>query len=353
MPNLFIELLQVTVGTRYLLSQVPTSIEWQSLFYEGQRQAVNCILLEGIERLPESQRPPKPLLMQLIGSGEILKQRNLLLNNACVELQFIFSENGFKSCILKGQGNALLYSAPLLRQSGDIDIWVEGNREDVIEFLRNKGQIGHIDIKHCDWSIFQNAIVEVHFIPSWFCNPFINKKFSLWIKNQKNIQFDNKSELGFNRPTVLFNLVYLLIHIYRHLFDEGIGLRQLMDYFYLLQHSTLEERREAMKVLISFRMKRFVGAVMYVLYEVFNIEENLLCQPLRKDGRFLLNEIMESGNFGHYDKRNNHKQKGRCVNGLQNIRRNVKFVWYYPQEVCWIPIWKIWHYYWRKRKGYL
>lgn len=353
MQDLFTELLQVTVGTRDSLSRVPSGLEWQALYEEGQRQAVDSILLDGLERLPQNQLPPKTVLLQWIGAGELLKQQNQVLNKACIELQAVLSNNGYRSCILKGQGNALLYTQPLLRQCGDIDIWVDGNRDEILSFLRKNGQVGHIDIKHCDWDIFQETPVEVHFIPTWFYNPFVNKKLQRWFNNQKSFQFENESELGFTKPTIVFNLVYVLIHIYRHLFDEGVGLRQLMDYYYVLQHSTLEERQEAMGVLNTFRMKRFVGSVIYVLQVVFKLDDDyLMCKPLRKDGRFLLNEIMRAGNFGHYDKRIHHHQ-GRLANGIENVKRNLRFVGYYPQEVCWMPVWKFWHYCWRKKKGYL
>ena len=325
MQDLFIELLQVTVGTRDILSRVPSGLEWQSLYEEGQRQAVDSILLDGIERLPENQRPPKAILLQWIGTGEMLKQRNQLLNKAC----------------------------PSLRQCGDIDIWVDGDRAAILSFLRKNGNVGSVDIKHCDWNILQDVPVEVHFIPTWFYNPFTNKKLQNWFKEQKSIQFNNKSELGFTRPNISFNLVYILIHIYRHLFDEGIGLRQLMDYYYVLKQSTVEERQEAMRVLCSLKMKQFVGAAMYVLQKVFQLDDGyLMCQPLQKDGQFLFNEIMRAGNFGQYDERN-HRQQGRLANGIENIKRNLRFVSRYPQEVCWMPVWKIWHWCWRKRKGYI
>ncbi len=63
------------------------------------------------------------------------------------------------------------------------------------------------------------------------------------------------------------------IDIYRHLLDEGVGLRQLVDYYYILQHSSESERQEAVVTLTSFRMKRFVGAVIYVMQEVLGMEE--------------------------------------------------------------------------------
>ena len=351
---LFLEIIQISVGARSFLSKKPTEHEWKEMFATAQKQAIAGMAFDAIEKLfSKGLNIPKELLLEWIGLSEQIKSRNNVVNRRCQEVEAILRAYGYKSCLLKGQGVALYYSTPLMRQSGDIDVWVDRGRDSAIEALSKNGQIGHVDIKHCDWNIFQDVLVEVHFIPTWFYNPFTNKKLQKWLEGQKNIQFEHESEIGINTPTTVFNLVYVLIHIYRHLFDDGIGLRQLMDYYYVILHSTAEERQESMRVLITFRMRRIAGAVMYVLQEVFKLDDGFfMCQPLHKDGQFLLNEIMRAGNFGHYDERNHH-QKGRLANGIENIKRNLRFVGRYPQEVCWMPAWKIWHWCWRKRKGYL
>ena len=353
MQELFIELLQISIGTRKCFSRVPNAIEWNAIYAEAEKQAVLGVIMDGIECLPDNQRPPKIMLLQWIGMVQMMEQTYNIHCEHAKKLFNSFLVAGFKSCLLKGIGNAQYYPNPQRRQCGDIDIWVEGEREDVIGYVRKHGQIGHVDVKHCDWKVFDDMEVEVHFIPTWFYNPLTNKKLQRWVEGQKDIQFKHTSELGINTPTNLFNLVYVLIHIYRHLFDEGVGLRQLVDYYYVLNHSNSEERIEAMTVLSSFRMKRFVGATMYVMQSVFGMDDGyLLSQPLQKEGEFFLNEIMLAGNFGHYDERNKHHQS-RWMNGFQNVKRNLRFVSRYPQEVCWMPAWKIWHWCWRKKKGYL
>ena len=147
-------------------------------------------------------------------------------------------------------------------------------------------------------------------------------------------------------PTLAFNRVYILVHIYRHLFHEGIGLRQLLDYYFVLhQGFTEEERTETMRTLRSLRMQRFTAAVMWVLQEVFAMDERyLLTDPNEEEGRFLLSEIMLAGNFGHYDERI--KRSAKVTEwGLfcRRVGRNLRFLRSYPSEVLWSPFFKLWH----------
>ena len=128
-----------------------------------------------------------------------------------------------------------------------------------------------------------------------------------------------------------------------------------MDYFFILIHSTKEERDNAYHVLQRLRLKKFVGAIMYVLKKVFAVDQKLLlCKPNIKEGKFLLNEILIGGNFGFYDSRNKWFDKGhRLEKNLYNTKRNLRYLFHYPSEVICIPFWKTWHYLWRIKRGYL
>ena len=141
------------------------------------------------------------------------------------------------------------------------------------------------------------------------------------------------------------------MHIYRHLFAEGIGLRQLLDYYFVLyQGFTAEEREETMRTLSALKMQRFTAAVMWVLQHVFGMEERyLLTTPNEREGRFLLNEIMLAGNFGQHDERLQHgKGESRLHWGLRKVMRNFRFVRSYPSEVLWSPLFKLWQFFFFK-----
>ena len=150
-------------------------------------------------------------------------------------------------------------------------------------------------------------------------------------------------------PTLELNRVFILVHIYRHLFSEGIGLRQLMDYYYVLRQGFTEaERRETLQVLESLKMVRFAGAVMWVLQQLFGMDDRyLLIAPNEREGRFLIREVMLAGNFGQYDTRLQHYEGESALHwGLRKVMRNFRFVRSYPSEVLWSPLFKIWNYLW-------
>lgn len=351
------ELIQVSVGNMECIKSFPSEEEWRIEFEIVQKQAIAGVVFSALEKLPKEQRPPKGVLLEWIGLTEQIKSRNRIVNQRSKELQELFSKGGFKSCILKGQGTALYYEKPEYRQSGDIDIWVNGDRDDIIRFVKKRGLVvNQIDIKHSDIDFFEDVLVEVHFLPSWMFCPLTNKKLQDFFKRKAESQFANyEADAGFTHTTVDFDLVFSLVHIYRHVFFEGIGMRQLIDYYYILKNSTAEQRAEAFCELDKIRMAKFAAGMMWVLKECVALGNTyLLCEPDVKHGRFLLSEIMAAGNFGQYDDRFKHQSHDlRWSNGIIQLRRNLHFLKYYPSEVLWSPIWKVWHWCWRKWKGYL
>ena len=109
-----------------ILSEMPklNDWEWKTIYDFCCRQAILGVGFCGIEKLPKEQKPPYELLLQWLAFIQQIENQNRLLNERCEKLQKMFAEAGFATIILKGQGNALMYPNPLLRQPGDIDIWV-------------------------------------------------------------------------------------------------------------------------------------------------------------------------------------------------------------------------------------
>lgn len=334
-----------------------TAKQFLEILRIAEKQAIFGLVFDGIKDTEVEGLVDKMQVFEAVALQEQIKQQNLLLNERAKMLSRIIASWNFKSCVLKGQGVAQLYPEPLYRQSGDIDIWVDGKQDEIVSCFRNNC-IGIHDIHyvHSRASFFNDIELEVHFRPSWMYNPFNNIKLQKYFNANKTKQFNRIDEkVGFAYPTIEFNLVYSLVHIYRHIFEEGIGLRQIIDYFHILNHSSLDERIKAYQVLCDLSMMKFTEAIMYIEKDVLGIENDyLLCSPDKKEGEFLLEEIVRGGNFGQHDCRNVwYDKNSRFKRGLFHLKRNWRYLKHYPSEVMWIPAWSLWHWCWRKCKGYL
>lgn len=357
---LFFQLLRQTDAAQPRLARPATADEWQVAFNEARRQTLTGTMFATVSRLPADERPPRDVLLQWFAESERIKAANRRINRRTVELTARFAQEGMRSAVLKGQGVALLYPDPLLRIPGDIDLWVEGPRRRTFALLRRWFPHQPAFYHHMESPFFPDVAVEVHFTPSWMNRPLANRRLQRWFRQAAPQQFAHRVQLPegageIGTPTDAFNRVFLMIHIYRHLFSEGIGLRQLLDYHYLLlRPATADERRAAVRELRRLGLLRFARAVMYVLHRVFATPADcLLAAPDAREGRFLLREIMISGNFGHHDPRNRPRAgEGDFRRFARLCGRNLRFLRYHPGETLCTPLFKIWHRLWRIRHGY-
>ena len=355
--NAFLELLLIAIGKRKSLSHQLSEQEWVNVYREANRQSLLGVILSGVERVCGTSSVNRPtFLMKWITQVVVLEQRNKFLDDKAIELIKIFADDGYRSCILKGQGVAKLYPDPQRRQCGDIDIWLEGERDEVLAYLKSKYLIGSPVIHHVDVTIFDNVPIEVHFIPSFAYSPFRYRRLKNFFSKKSSEQFSNYSEeYGFVLPTIEFNAVYFLLHIFHHVLHEGIGLRQLLDYYYILQRLEKKQKIEVFTTLRWMGLAKFTAAVMFVEKAFFELEEEyFLCAPNVSLGKVLYKEILLSGNFGQHDERNQKVNRDSNYRAyLHNIKRNMLFLKFCPSEVLWAPIWKPCHFLWRKAKGYI
>lgn len=357
--SLFFELLQVAIGTRIRFSKIPSDSEWAEVYKMAVKQSLVGVMFSAIEKLNAEDKSCKPVLQlfyQWLGEVTQIEAQNNRLNHAAAQLTKIFMNGGLRSCVLKGQGVALLYPRPERRQSGDIDLWIDGGRGQTIGFLiKNDFGIGPVVIHHVEARIIEDVETEIHFMPIWMYNPIYNLRLQKWFKRQQDEQFSHYDlEAGFCYPTVEFNVIYCLVHIYHHLLDEGVGLRQVVDYFYILKSYGRGQSDNLSETLSSLGLIKFAGALMWVMKEACGMSVDLMIsEPDSKAGIILLDEIITTGNMGIYD--NRYK---KCIfetafsRNKRKSHRWMMLVQNYPSEVLCIPFWKLWHWGWRLWKGY-
>ena len=352
---LFFELLQIALGNRIRLSRVPTPEDWIGVYDESERQAVTGILLQGIERLPAEQRPSQEILLQWIGVGQMIEQQNHLMDGRCIELLRRLNDAGLYGSILKGQGVALLYDKELrpLRQSGDIDVYVSCGIRKTLAFAKSQGlKDVEWDYKHLHLNLWDDTEVEMHYRVEVLLNLWKNRKLQKWFqKHQDEVQGSRfKVQDGeIVTPTVEFNVFYILLHIYRHFLYEGVGMRQIVDYYFVLKAVNRDKLDVgySLETVSKFGMERFAKGLMWVMQQALGMPKDwALWKPNEKEGKYILDEVMAGGNFGHHDKRLTHG--GSKWNTVKQVcRHNWHLLSHYPADVIWAPMWFVWHKCWK------
>ena len=352
--KIFFDFLRFCIGS---VEEIPESLneaDWKELYVIAQKQALVGILFDGIQRLPSSDVGiSRDLLLQWMAQCKMLEKANVRLNDAAIQVSEWFRKKGFRTYILKGQGNALLYPNGLHRTPGDVDIWVEGGDKRVISFVRSISPHEKACYHHIEFPSYKGVEVEVHYRPSFLLCFWHNHRLQKYYERVKEEQFSHRVMLGKQGeiaiPTVEFNLIFQLTHIYAHLMNEGIGLRQLLDYYFVLLHADIKNVVELQRNLKHFGLWKFAGAIMYIMQEVFGMPASrLIVPPNEKYGKFVLNEVLEAGNFGSYDKRNRFG-KSQLGHNLQRVYRDIRLVRYFPAEALSEPIFRVWHFFWRMK----
>ena len=435
--QIFFDFIRFCIGSTKEIPDSSKEADWKELYAIAKKQCLVGILFDGIKKLPaEYVGMKKELLLQWMAESQILEKANVRLNDAAIQVSEWFLKKGFRTCILKGQGNALLYPNPYSRTPGDIDIWVEGGDKRVISFVRSISPHEKACYHHIEFPSYKGVEVEVHYRPSFLLCFWHNRKLQKYYERVKEEQFSHRVMLGEQGeiaiPTAEFNLIFQLTHIFSHLMNEGIGLRQLLDYYYVLcdfykvyQKSskthpsslTLKggstafpkplspqgtgdvtappRRSEPLRSKVGGPSKvspncagwdrlsiegdnsagsttavtssastaldvvqeelkelglwKFAGGIMYIMQEVFGMPASrLIVPPNEKYGKFVLNEVLEAGNFGRHDARNRFG-RSQLGHNLQRVYRDIRLVRYFPAEALCEPLFRIWHFFWRMK----
>ena len=244
--TIFFTFLKYSFGGKVDMIRVIADIDWKQLYTFSSNQAILGLCFYGIEKLgneysEELKRNPieRELLMTWMGATQQIRRQNMKANVVANKLYSMLREDGLRCCILKGQGNALMYPNPYSRTPGDVDVWVNASREDITDYAKTHFEIGDdIRFHHLETS-FDGVPVELHFFPGIMNNPIYHARLQKWFRRNADLQCshilglpDGAGDIAI--PTTAFNVVYQLTHLYHHFFDEGIGMRQIIDYYYVV-----------------------------------------------------------------------------------------------------------------------
>lgn len=350
----YLEFLRFSVAENGEEPQSVADIDWKDLLAFANKQTIVGVYFHGMNKLAAKgvNRPDKYAVAAWFAHHQYVVEANRQANEDAARLtQYFHREANSRSCVLKGQGNALMYPDPYMRMAGDIDLWVDMDAVPLVRFVKDRKPESEIGYHHIGFSGFTQTVAEVHYFPSFMGNLFYEYRLRRYFERVREEQFRNVVALPDGAgsicvPTDGFNRIFQISHVMHHFFFEGVGLRQLIDYYYLLKKGTTDaEKSEDARLLRRFNMYKFASGMMWLLKEVLGLEEcYLLVPPNEKVGRMLLHEVLMAGNFGHHDERYSFRGKSVYAQYFIEVYRNLHFALQFPGETVWgRPVSRWWH----------
>ncbi len=346
----YLDFLRFSLHEKAELPHSTYDIDWDGLFNFGTSQCIRGVLFQGIKKLKSSgPHPTTEQLGQWLAYLAAIKKANVqVYRDADFITRKFEKETGLDSLVMKGQANAMLYPDPYIREPGDIDLWTMASTRQVIHWARRHDPKATISYHHIDVKGLRTP-VEVHYVPSFMGNLFYEWRLRQYFKKEKAMQFGHKLTLpdslgSIGRLCHDFDCIFQLSHMMHHFFYEGLGFRQVIDFYYLLC-STREIDKGIMASVKRLNMRKFTAAMMFIMHDVLGLEQDkLLCEPDHKIGTMMLEEMLTAGNFGFHDDRYDFSNLPFWRQYLLETYRNLHFAKAFPSETVFgRPISRFWH----------
>lgn len=274
--TLFLNLVRLGLGNDGVLQIIryppKTNIDWDGIQDLAVLQGLSAIIVDGIEKMPEDKRPPKPVLLQWIGESlQGYEYRYELYSRAIAEMASFYNQNGFKMMVLKGYACALNWPKPEHRPCGDIDIWLFGKSQEADALLSKEKGI-KVDKNHHHHTVFywRDFMVENHFD---FVNVHAHRSSKELEPVLKQLGKDDSHfvEVYGEKvylPSPNLHALFLIRHAASHFASASINLRQVLDWAYFVQKHTKEIDWDwLLGVLKEFHMIDFFNCINAICVE--------------------------------------------------------------------------------------
>ena len=336
----YIHFIQYSLDENAGLPENFDKIDWAELQQFCHRQSIMGVVFGGLERA--NKKIPQQVLFEWISTVQSIKNQNAIVNKDLLAVTNLFQKKGYRSVILKGQANGLMYPKPELRSPGDIDIWVDAPKIDIVKMVLCQCPKAHYSIHHIKLPIFSDVSVEVHYRPIYLTNWFVDKKLQKYVEAIEKKQFSNIELFGEGQIGTLtneFNVVYQLLHMYAHFFSSRNNFKQFVDYYYLLKRGLTEKQRElTAEIFHELKIMKYARGMMWVMKEILGLDESyLIVEPSEKVGKVILRETM------HYGVTVNNK----LLLVMKYFVANLRLAFMFPSQVLISPLFLFWHQLWK------
>ena len=328
--------------------------EWSLIYEAAVSQTVEGVVYEGVLMLPNELYPPYEILLRWTAKIDSIERFNKKVRNTLSSLAEGLTNANIQFLLLKGLGLAENYNNPLLRVSGDLDLYFPdiNNYDKANSLLKTKGYKLNKGDHHSTFYSFNQVEVEHHTKMIDVFNPFCQK----YIKNLIVHELQHCRKINFNNtfipiPSYLLSHVQANAHILKHYMGFGIGLRQVCDVARLCYMKEDNfDGNELKLVYTKLGLSKWINVLHNVLVKDLGLETSKLPYEIENDYNTepIIHDILSSGNFGFHDIRYREKDVSRSQRYhkrdkvYQRIIPHIyKLIKLTPGEVVWYPINKV------------
>lgn len=334
------------------LSMFPLSDAcWLNIYRESVRQTVTGIVYRGVCRLPDRFLPSRKLLFKWVACVDDIERQNARMNLVIRELYDLFASFGLRVVLQKGQGVAMFYDSPMLRECGDIDFYFP-ERPDYDKALRLL-QRHRVTVQqaadesfHYSW---KGIKVEHHTRLFDLCRPSSRRLLKNMELEYGFVEEDiwRDGSEGIDVPSPVLDLIQLNAHILKHVLGHGVGLRQLCDMAracYCLQDKV--DGSLVWEVYDRLGLSRWSRLLYAFLVNVIGLPvEFLIYEASDNECDILRHIVLRGGNFGlHAKGRHADERQGKWIRKyytlVSHLRNGGFAMRYAPEEMFW-TLWNL------------
>lgn len=306
-------LIQISFGYKRQLIRQLSFKEWGEVYEQAGKQAVVGTVFGGVQKLPKEQWPPQSVLFEWIGQTELIKQQNLKVNAVLKELASLFNANNIRYAIVKGQIVGSYYSESQLRQAGDIDYYVEEKDfECAKQLIESTWDVSFEETEghhHVEFE-YKGIPFEQHRTLIKLYDKEKNEYWERLMKEPYGAMEVDGIPVSVLSPTL--HSLYIFLHLYHHLLELGVGLRQFCDWAAILHackneidHDTIRKHLELLGMEKAYR------ACGCLLIDYLGLpKDEFTYEFVSSDKRYakrILDVVMYRGNMGYYNLKGGHQ----------------------------------------------
>lgn len=348
--DIFFQLLRIGLWGegKLFLTDPMSDDDWNTILKYASNHTVEGIIYDSFTFLDEDQLPPISIRLKWAVRVDQIERHNAKMNEVIAEQFSLFTQNGIRPILQKGQGVASYYRIPTHRISGDIDWCFE---EDDYSQARNYLKENHPDFEdtvgfslHYYW---KNIHIEHHKKLFDIRSP-LKKRYLRKIAKKYSDRYEKLliHNIPINLLSTEMQLLQVNSHILKHLLGFGIGLRQFCDSARLyFTHSNTIDSINLKQIYKKAGILKWIHLLHKVLVEYIGLPKSYIPFHYPEDLNisWMVNEIWYAGSFGYNDER---FKGGKTISTISvhpkaSKRLLLNFLRYFkyaPQEAIAFPI---------------